>query len=389
MSDKKLKWLAGYLFLTMAVSSFVSFEPAIYDLLFMLFVVIGFLFSWYTFSRDTVFPLIIVCIFLLSNVLSLFVLMEIRSSLSFIGITIYLAFTWIGLVGIGAHFKPSTIQFIVKGYLLSACLSAIIGILAYLQLLPHSDLFLLFGRAKALFKDPNVFGPFLVMPALFALSMTEIEHLSTKKKGMYFLAFLLLMSGIVLSFSRAAWGNFAISFFLYLLIVKREAVGKRRKTMMLLGIIGIPAILLLIQTPAVEELFMSRLSYQNYDDDRFDTQKEALVSGLDNPFGIGPGQSEYVFQYATHSLYARAITENGVIGLLSLVLLMMASILKSYQSYQHSKGQGSIFFSVIFASLIGISFNSFFVDTLHWRHLWILLALAWIPAMGDDNREVN
>ncbi len=389
MNEKKLKWLSGYLFLTMAVSSFVSFEPAVYDLLFISFVIVGFFFSLYKFSKDTVFPLLIVCVFLLSNLLSLFILMEIRSSLSFIGITFYLAFTWIGLVGIGLHLKQSAIQFIVKGYLLSACISATIGILAYLQILPNSDLFLLFGRAKVMFKDPNVFGPFLVMPALFALSMTEKVNISTKKKSIYFLSFLILISGILLSFSRAAWGNFAISFILYLFFVKKELIRKRIKTLLLLGLVGIPAILIFIQTPAVEDLFMSRLSYQKYDDDRFDTQKEALVSAISNPFGIGPGQSEYVFQYATHSLYARTITENGVIGFLSFVLFIVVSILKSYQSYLKSKGERSTFFIVIFASLVGIAFNSFFVDTLHWRHLWVLLALAWIPVSNDDETKVT
>ncbi len=43
---------------------------------------------------------------------------------------------------------------------------------------------------------------------------------------------------------------------------------------------------------------------------------------------------------------------------------------------------GNLYF-VIFASLIGLAFNSFFVDTLHWRHFWLLLALAWVPMLVE------
>ncbi|MBO1914788.1 hypothetical protein J4G37_59425, partial [Microvirga sp. 3-52] len=101
----------------------------------------------------------------------------------------------------------------------------------------------------------------------------------------------------------------------------------------LLLLVGIPALIYFIQTPIVEDLIVSRLSYQNYDNDRFDTQRAAFTTGLLNPFGVGSGQSDSVFQYSPHSLYARVFTENGVVGFLSLVVLVLISIIKAYQSY--------------------------------------------------------
>ena len=387
MTDSMRKFVTNYIFLAMIVSSFVLYEPAPYDLLMISFIFGGILFSFYKFTKDTAVPLLIICIFLVSNLVSLFFVGKMGVSYLFTGITFYLALTWIALVGVGQLLRHENIQFIVKGYLISACISASIGILAYLQVLPNEELFLMYGRAKALFKDPNVFGPFLVMPALFAIAMTESREATTFKKIVYFLSFLVLTTGIVVSFSRAAWGNYAISLFLFLFILKREFIKKRIKTFTLLFLIGIPALLYFIQTPIVEDLIVSRLSYQNYDNDRFDTQRAAFTTGFLNPFGVGSGQSDSVFQYSPHSLYARIFTENGVVGFLSIVVLVLLSIIKAYQSYWASKDEKGNLYLVIFAALIGLAFNSFFVDTLHWRNFWFLLALAWVPIGSQEERN--
>ncbi|MDI2586533.1 O-antigen ligase family protein [Psychrobacillus sp. NEAU-3TGS] len=378
MTDSTSKWLPNLLFLTLAMSAFVFVEPSPYDLFFILIMLIGFVFSIYNFTKDMIFPLLILCVFLICNLLPLFFIEEIGSSIFFTAITFYLAFTWIVLIGMSDFIKPPYLQFILHGYLISACISAIIGILAYFYILPSSDFFLMYGRAKALFKDPNVFGPFLVIPALFSISMAELKDRKLNKKVFYYLTFLLLSAGIIISFSRAAWGNFAISLLIYLCLFKINHFRNRIHTIIFLILIGIPGILYFIQTPMVEDLLVTRLSYQGYDNDRFDTQLAAFESGLSNPFGIGPGQSENTFQYSPHSLYARVFTENGVVGLISFSLLLIVSIFKAFARFWNAKVYGTLYL-VIFASLTGLAFNSLFVDTLHWRHLWLLLALAWLP----------
>lgn len=226
MTDSMRKFVTNFIFLAMIVSSFVLYEPAPYDLLMISFIFGGILFSFYKFTKDTAVPLLIICIFLVSNLVSLFFVEKMGVSYLFTGITFYLALTWIALVGVGQLLRHENIQFIVKGYLISACISASIGILAYLRVFPNEELFLMYGRAKALFKDPNVFGPFLVMPALFAIAMTESREATAFKKIVYFLSFLVLTTGIVVSFSRAAWGNYAISLFLFLFILKREFIKR-------------------------------------------------------------------------------------------------------------------------------------------------------------------
>jgi len=53
-------------------------------------------------------------------------------------------------------------------YVNSAVIAAAIGVLAYFEVLPHSDLFKRYDRAMGPFQDPNVFGTFPGAAALLS-----------------------------------------------------------------------------------------------------------------------------------------------------------------------------------------------------------------------------
>lgn len=387
MLHNRHKLMHRYLFLMMCVSAFVLIEPSPYDLLMIGFIFGSFIFAFYSIRKELVFPLLILSLFVISNLISLFFVKEIGIGIRYSGITCYLAISWVCLVGVGFRSDVSILQTILKGYLYAATAATFIGMLAYFNLIPLQEEFLLFGRVKSTFKDPNVFGPFLILPALYALSLTELKGITKGRKISSFLVFILLAIGIILSFSRAAWGNFAISLFLYLLIAKRSFIVSRVKTIFIIIIIGIPCLLYFIQTSGVQDLLESRLMIKNYDSDRFGTQREAFETGIENLLGIGPGHSEMVFHYSPHSLYARIFTENGLLGFLSFVIFLAMSAYKSFKTYWQSTNVNAIYFIIIFASLCGLIFNSFFIDTLHWRHLWLITALAYFPII--NNKKLN
>jgi hypothetical protein len=124
-----------------------------------------------------------------------------------------------------------------------------------------------------------------------------------------------------------------------------------------------------------------RTEMQTYDADRFANFIPALRLGLNNPLGVGPGQSFLTLDYATHNLYLRTFSENGIIGFLTfsafaLVTLVRSLVLaqKAFNAIQRS------LFALIAAALCGTLLNSFTIDTLHWRHFWLVLALGWMPA---------
>jgi hypothetical protein len=71
------------------------------------------------------------------------------------------------------------VSLLIRGYMLAALVASLAGIVGYFNLIPRlSELFLLFGRARGTFNDPNVLGAFLVFPALVALQRAMSVQLS-------------------------------------------------------------------------------------------------------------------------------------------------------------------------------------------------------------------
>src|SRR6185312_2786698 len=93
------------------------------------------------------------------------------------------------------------IRLILNAYLLAGLIAAACGIAGYLNLFPGAfDHFTRYGRASGPFKDPNVFGPFLVAPLLTALHMWLTRPL--RRGVLPLLAAAVLAVGILFSFSR-------------------------------------------------------------------------------------------------------------------------------------------------------------------------------------------
>jgi hypothetical protein len=49
-------------------------------------------------------------------------------------------------------------------------------------------------------------------------------------------------------------------------------------------------------------------------------------------------------------------------------------------------GTGYIGSAALLAAWCGVLANSFFIDTVHWRHLWLLAGLIWAATPHDGNR---
>src|SRR6201999_418133 len=83
-------------------------------------------------------------------------------------------------------------------------------------------------RARALFKDPNVFGPFLV-PAILLLMQETLEP-RLLRSGRFFKLVMtaILLCGILFSYSRAAWLNFAVGVVAMGIIFALRRGGARR-----------------------------------------------------------------------------------------------------------------------------------------------------------------
>jgi len=116
----------------------------------------------------------------------------------------------------------------------------------------------------------------------------------------------------------------------------------------------------------------------------------AWQAAQDRPLGIGPGQSEETFRLGTHSSYMRVLTENGFLGFASFAAFLLICLGRSFKMAAITDDDyWKKIFLVACACIAGHIVNSGVVDTVHWRHLWFLLALPWFDPYRDRSRFLS
>src|SRR4030088_2994314 len=97
-----------------------------------------------------------------------------------------------------------------RGLIVGGLVAATSGIAGYFNLVPGGhDLLTLYERARGTFKDPNVLGAFLILPALFSLQSVVSDKFGKAFRNV--IAFGIMSLAILLAFSRAAWGGLVIT----------------------------------------------------------------------------------------------------------------------------------------------------------------------------------
>src|ERR1700759_5325300 len=116
--------------------------------------------------------------------------------------------------------SAARLEMLRRGLMVGAMIAALAGIAGYFNLVPGGhDLLTLYERARGTFKDPNVLGAFLVLPALFALQNVVTEPFGKSLRNTIALGLMAL--AVLLAFSRAAWGGLILTsaFMLALIVV--------------------------------------------------------------------------------------------------------------------------------------------------------------------------
>ncbi|KAF2958593.1 hypothetical protein AS159_02590 [Thermotoga sp. Ku-13t] len=229
-------------------------------------------------------------------------------------------------------------------------------------------------RLTGFFKDPNVLGPFLVPIAVYFL-MRFIERKG--KAYLNLLLFFFFSYGVLLTFSRAAWLNyFTAVIILNLASVTTKKKKTRLQVIALLLFISVMSIFfwelagnIEIFNTNLREFILARARFQGYDEQRFEAQSEFvnILTRSNIFFGAGPGNYEAFTAYSTHSLLVRYIGERGIFGFCTFLVFLLTVAFKTSKSKHRN---------FLIPVILGQLANSFFIDSLHWRHLWILLVLS-------------
>lgn len=364
----------------------VRFQPAPPDIAFAVIMTVAALTGRFHLKRVPVLLRWIVAVLLIINVLSMVDVVDLTEALKFVFITLYLATLslWLAAYVDG----PKRARLVVVTWLIVAIASAIVSIAALNLPLPGRS-FILGSvdngeRAAGLFKDPNVFGPFLIPIALIVLE----QRLAPKTPRLLrmgalttWLALFVLTLGVIFSYSRAAWANLAIGLAVMLGASSLRRAGARRalRAGAVLLLMGALAAVVLSATGSISFL-EHRAQLQGYDTQRFAAQDFGWHLGFTHPVGIGPGQFEYLSPVASHSTFVRVFAEQGFIGLLVWMALLVSTLAFALRNVVIGRDTYGIGSTALLGAWCGLIFNSAVVDTLHWRHLWVVVALIWAGA---------
>jgi hypothetical protein len=296
----------------------------------------------------------------------------------------YMAFTVIFFAMVVSEDTAARLDMLRRGLIVGALIASVAGIAGYLNLVPGGhDLLTLYERARGTFKDPNVFGAFLILPALFVLQSVVSDSFGKSFRSTIALAIMAL--AILLAFSRAAWGGLALtSAFMLVLMVLTSQSRAQRSRIVVMSVVAVILVVLLIAVllsfDSIREMFQQRASFdQSYDEGRFGRFGRHILGAqmaLDLPFGIGPLQFHNYFPEDTHNSYLNAFMSGGWISGVCYPALVFITVIFGFRHvFVPVPWQRA--YLAIFAAFLGTVGESFVIDTDHWRHFWMMLGAMW------------
>jgi O-antigen ligase len=362
---------------------FVRFQPAPTDAAFAVIMVVAGATGRFRLGRVSLVIRCVIGLLLIVNMLSFMDVVEPKEAFQFFFITAYLLVFSVWMAGyMDSRARARTLTII---WLWVGAVSAVLSIVALYGSIPFRSLIIsnVDGglRAAGFFKDPNVFGPFLVPIAVILLEQQispRVPKLLNLRPLTGWLVLATLTLGVLFSYSRAAWGNYAIAMAVMLIfssVRKRGAKRATRAVVVLLATAGVAAVVL-SATGSIAFL-EHRAQLQSYDTSRFAAQSFGWNLGWTHPLGIGPGQFHFHYPVESHSTFVRTFSEQGPLGLLLWVAVLLVTLVIAINNVLDGRDTYGIGSAALLGAWCGLIFNSVVVDTLHWRHLWLVAALIW------------
>lgn len=229
---------------------------------------------------------------------------------------------------------PEQLRTVVWGTLAIAGTLGFFAVLERLEIFSIGPVLKLYGtgvRAKATFKDPNVFGSFLACALGLAMPLM-LELKSWAGRIFAFSAAGLALMGLLVSFSRGALVAFLLAMLVTLLFSKASPVLR----LVVLGAgAGALALFLLVY---VDPVFLQEriLGIANNRSALFRVYMAgaALQMWADHPMGIGLGNYPLVFPYyrpafvlpnlvESHTAYLTVLVETGIVGFIGFMWLIV------------------------------------------------------------------
>ena len=269
------------------------------------------------------------------------------------------------------------------GVLAGAGVASVAAILGYAKVAGLEEYFTMnMGRASGTFRDANVLGSFLVLPALYLVNdLLRASSWRFLRLGLL----MVIILALFLTFSRGSWAAFLIgSLTLVFLMFLTAQSGTMRARIMLLAMVGLVVLALalaaLLSVSSVAELFADRFTLQkDYDSGpagRFGSQLRSIPHLLAMPFGYGPLQFGYFYPEDPHNAYLSAFSNYGWLGgILYLTFIASTTWVAIVTVFRRTPFQAHAI--ILFAALLPHLVQNFQIDTDRWRHLFMIYGLIW------------
>ncbi len=227
-----------------------------------------------------------------------------------------------------------------------------------------------FLRSQSLFFEPNHYAFFVAL--FYPLAFFYSKQLSFL--GMFF-SRLIIVTGAIFSFSAAGF-----------LIVVVNMVVVFFTTSLKNKMYFIFALLIIFLSVDKDNLsIMSTIMNKlNYLDGEFEVGSRfyrwnLILSNLDHIFfGIGPGQSESVFDFTTVSFFLRVLVEYGIMSFTLLLFFFIYLLVRTFRFFIHT---GEIF---LFLSIMNAIIFLFATPTFFYPFLWVCIAIISLSYLFVD-----
>ena len=367
------------LWLFLAVSAFASIEPSPYEAMFFI-CLLAFARGGLVFDTSLSLLVLVLLAFDAAGLVALIPYTQESESVSFTFVTIYISFTTILFATLTAGHSLERMKTIRSGYVFAGVLAAILGLLGYFNIAGLSPWFTLYdgGRASGPFKDPNVFGPFLVAPIGWLCQDLLLKRGSTLRSGVFLL---ILLMAVFLSFSRGALIDSLLTLLLVMgLTFLTSGSARLRRRVVTTSITGaalVAAMLALaLAVPSIREVAMERATlvedYDGGEQGRFGNQLRSIPMLLERPLGFGPFRFAHYFPADPHEVFLSAFASFGWAGGIAFAVFVALTLYVGFVfAFRRARVQTE--FIGVFAAMLPQLLQGVQIDTMHWRHLFALI----------------
>lgn len=370
---------------------FVLREPAPYELLGVAVIGVSFLFGM-TLPRPVLPMLGLLILYVLGGFASVPIAPNLGDARFQILVTAFLAATSLFFACYTARDTLWRTALIRNAWQCGAILAALFGIMGYFGIAGTGELFTRFGRARGSFEDPNVFAPFLAGAVVFAI----YTILSQPMKRWFFpiIVIAICSVGILLSFSRGAWGytlySIAVITVLHFILTPNPAERFRIAVLSLMGLgFLMVGVAVAFSIPAIGDLLTQRANLlQTYDGGelgRFGRHVLGFQLSIHHPLGLGALGFREMFGIDPHNVYLNALMTHGWLGFFAYITLVFMTAFQLLRVILFNPPLRAVAIP-LFALFTGVMLMGTFIDTDRWRHFFLLLGLSWgVIAAGIAN----